>query len=224
MKQEHYELLSAYMADCATGGAHDTEHVMRVLYHALEIASAEHTVNHDVLIAACLLHDVGRRAEANDPALCHAEVGSEMAYTFLLEHGFSEAFAAEVRDAILTHRFRKDRPPRSIEAKILFDADKLDVVGAMGIARTLEYRTEIGEPLYSVLPDGSISDGDGDDLPSFFQEYHRKLRHIYDRFYTKKGAELAEKRRAAAEAFYQNLLQEVRDTYEMRHVMDEYLK
>lgn len=49
----------------------------------------------------------------------------------------------------MTHRFRKNRPPESPEAKILFDADKLDVTGAMGVARTLVYQGTMAQPLYS---------------------------------------------------------------------------
>ncbi|MBE6936279.1 MAG: HD domain-containing protein [Ruminococcaceae bacterium] len=221
MKKEEFRLLYDYMTACAEGGAHDTEHVRRVLAYALEIARTEKRVDHDVLIAACLLHDVGREAQAKDPALCHAEVGAKMAYRFLREQGYTGDFAAAVRDAVLTHRFRKDRPPRSMEAKILFDADKLDVVGAMGIARTLEYRAEVGEPLYTLLPGGSVSDGDGDDSPSFFQEYHRKLKRIYDSFYTKRGTEIAESRRAAAERYYEALLTEVRETYAMQEHLEK---
>ena len=69
-------------------------------------------------------------------------------WPYLLENGFSEAFADAVRSCILTHRFRVARPPQSIEAKILFDADKLDVTGALGIARTLLYKGTVTEPLY----------------------------------------------------------------------------
>ena len=57
----------------------------------------------------------------------------------------------------------------------MFDADKLDVTGAMGIARTLLYKGKVSEPLYSLLPDGTVSTGEDDTEPSFFQEYKYKL-------------------------------------------------
>ena len=96
---------------------------------------------------------------------------------------------------------------------MLFDADKLDAVGAMGIARTLLYQGIVGDPLYTYLPDGSISNGAGTDTPSFFREYKYKLEKLYDRFYTKKAAEIANQRRSAAVSFYNSLLDEVQSTY-----------
>ena len=101
-----------------------------------------------------------------------------------------------------------------MEAKILFDADKLDVSGAVGIARTLIYRGTVGEPIYSVLPDGTVSDGTDDTESSFFKEYKFKLEKLYDKFYTQRGRELAENRRKHAVEFYGNLLGEVRESYE----------
>lgn len=209
MLQSEYIALEAFMHSCMSDSAHDTEHVYRVLYSALEIAVYEQNVDNDILIAACLLHDIGRSAQLNDPSLCHAEVGSEMAYSYLTENGYDRTFAENVRQCILTHRFRKSRPPQSIEARILFDADKLDAAGAVGIARTLVYKGTVGEPLYSVLPDGSVSDGAGDEAPSFFQEYKRKLEKLYSGFYTERGAQLAAERKQAAEQFYLSLYSEV---------------
>ena len=208
MDRKTYELLECYMLRCMQDSAHDREHIYRVLDNALVIAREE-SVNCDILIAACLLHDIGRPDQLADPSLCHAQVGSEKAYRFLREQGFAEAFARQVRDCIRTHRFRRDDTPESLEAKILFDADKLDVTGAIGIARTLVYKGTVTEPLYTRRPDGTVSDGEGDKAPSFFQEYHRKLTKLYDRFYTQKGKELALERKAAAENFYRNLYREV---------------
>ena len=101
-------------------------------------------------------------------AVDHALAGGEKAYHFLLEQGFSESYAERVRDCISTHRYRKGNPPRSLEAKILFDADKLEAAGAMGIARTLLYKGSVSQPLYTRRPDGTVSDGTGDKEPSFF--------------------------------------------------------
>ena len=135
MNKETYGLLEDYMICCMTDAAHDKEHVYRVLYNALEIAGEEADVDYDILIAACLLHDIGRKEQFENPALCHAAVGSEKAYRFLLAHGFEVPYAEQVKQCIRTHRYRKNDPPQSLEAKILFDADKLDVTGAIGMEK-----------------------------------------------------------------------------------------
>lgn len=214
MNKKTYSLIEDYMISCMEDSAHDKEHIYRVLYNALEIAKTETNVDYDVLIGACLLHDIARSEQFKNPDLCHALAGGEKAYRFLIEHGFGSDYAKQVKHCIQTHRYRKNTPPQSIEAKILFDADKLDVSGAIGIARTLIYKGTISEPLYSVLPDGKVSSGENDTSPSFFHEYKHKLENLYSNFYTVKGAELAQKRRSAAVEFYNHLFQEINASYE----------
>ena len=209
MTKDFYTLLEDYMHTCMADSAHDREHVYRVLYAALIIAKTQPGVDYDILIAACLLHDIGRAEQIADPSLCHAQVGADKAFHFLTGHGVSEAFAQQVRHCILTHRFRKNRQPESLEARILFDADKLDVTGALGIARTLIYKGTVTEPLYTRLPDGGICNGENTDAPSFFREYKFKLEKLYGKFYTDKGAAMAMERRAIAEDFYNSLYREV---------------
>ncbi len=213
MTKETYQRIESYMRSCMTDSAHDPEHIYRVLYNALQIAETEENVDYDVLITACLLHDIGRREQFENPALCHAEVGATMAYEYLLKQGFSADFAEKVRHCVVTHRFRKSNRPGTVEAKILFDADKLDVTGAMGIARTLMYKADMSEPIYRLLPDGVPSDGTQDTEPSFFREYKVKLEKLYDRFYTETGAKIAQQRRMIAAAFYESLYQEVSTGY-----------
>lgn len=214
MDQSTYCLLENYMTACMEDSAHDREHIYRVLYHALDIAKTESGVDYDVLIAACLLHDIGRKEQYENPALCHAAVGGDKAYRFLTEQGFAEDYAGRVRDCIRTHRFRSGCPQESLEAKILFDADKLDATGAMGIARTLIYKGIVSEPLYSLLPDGSVSDGTKDSEPSFLQEYKYKLEKVYDNFYTDRAAEIAAGRAQIAADFYRCLYREAQTAYE----------
>ena len=213
MTKEIYDLIEKYMLSCMDDSAHDKEHIYRVLYNALEIAGVEDEVDYDVLIAACLLHDIGRREQFENPSVCHAMVGGEKAFRFLMENGFDEKFSRKVKHCIQTHRFRKSMQPESVEAKILFDADKLDVTGALGIARTLMYKGNVTEPIYHVLPSGEISDGTQDIAPSFFREYKFKLEKLYDKFYTARGAQLAQERRKVAVEFYENLYQEVSRGY-----------
>lgn len=213
MTREIYNLIENYMLSCMEDSAHDCEHIYRVLYNALEIAQSEEGVDFDVLIAACLLHDIGRKEQFENPALCHAMVGGEKAHKFLTDQGFDRDFSEKVRHCIQTHRFRRNMQPESMEAKILFDADKLDATGTLGIARTLMYKGNVAEPIYTKLPDGSISDGTGDTASSFFQEYHHKLEKLYGNFYTARGAQLAQERRPIAAAFYESLYREVSSGY-----------
>ncbi len=213
MNKQTYILIENYMLQCMRDAAHDKEHIYRVLYNALNIAQAESNVDYDVLIAACLLHDIGRDEQFKNPKLDHAEVGGDKAYKFLTDNGFSAEFAERVKSCIVAHRFRKSRPPQSIEAKILFDADKLDVTGAMGVARTLMYKSGVGEPLYSLGMDGMPSNGECDEQPSFFQEYNFKLKNLYDKFFTERGRLLAAERKNAAKAFYDSLYAEVENAY-----------
>ena len=225
MTKEQYNRIENYMRSCMDDAAHDTQHIYRVLYGALDIARYESEVDYDILVAACLLHDIGRREQFEDPTRDHALVGGDKAYAFLIGEGFGEEFAGRVKSCIVTHRFRKSNPPQSVEAKILFDADKLDVTGAMGVARTLVYKGTVNDPLYTLGDDGLPSDGVGDDRPSFMQEYKFKLEKLYDRFYTVRGKAIAEERRQAAVDFYESLLGEVRSAYSVgREILGDIIK
>jgi uncharacterized protein len=212
--KQTFAALEAFMLASMTDPAHDSLHIYRVLNMALDIATHEKEVDMDVLLAACLLHDIGRELQFANPALCHAREGARMAYAWLLEQGWPEDKAAHIRDCISSHRFRGDNPPASPEAKILFDADKLDATGTIAIARTITYLALVGGMLYNLDEQGRvITEGDGDNN-SFFEEYNYKLRKVYDRFYTARGRELAEERRITGEAFYKAMLREVRQGHE----------
>ncbi len=189
--------------------AHDREHIYRVLNTALDIAKTEEGVNVSILIVACLLHDIGRGKQFENPKLCHAREGAKMAYIFLTERGVNHEEASSVKACIETHRFRSDDSPKSIEAKILFDADTLDVTGALGIARSLHYEGKTGIPLYHVDSKGKIIEGKNDPEESFFKEYNYKLINVYNRLYTKRGKELAEQRKKMTHAFYEELYKEI---------------
>ena len=215
MNKNSFHLIENYMLACMGDSAHDKDHIYRVLYTAMDIAATEQNVDYDVLICACLLHDIGRKEQFENPKLCHAMVGGEKAYCFLLENYFSKDFADKVKHCIQAHRFRQSNPPQSLEAKILFDADKIDATGAIGIARTLFYKGTVSEPLYSLLPDGRVSNGTDDENPSFFQEYKYKLEKLYDRFYTKRGNEIASERQKTAVAFYNDMIKEVGGSYDI---------
>ena len=225
MKRSEYEMLEEYMISCMTDSAHDKEHIYRVLYVALDIAQNEKAVDRDILITACLLHDIGRQEQFADARLDHAEVGAEKARCFLTTHGYSADFADRVASCIAAHRFRTNSAPESIEAQILFDADKIDVTGTIGIARTIFYKGQVAEPLYTLDENGSVLDGTSDTEPSFFQEYKYKLEKMYTKFYTRRGAEIAGQRQQAAISFYNSMLSEIKQSYSAGiHIIDGILE
>ena len=201
-----------YMQECLkTDMAHDPQHIYRVLKIAMDIADSEPTADRNLLAVACLLHDIGRPAQHDDPSLCHAEVGGDMAYDFLIREGVDPDAAEAVRCAIRAHRFRSKRSPESLEAKILFDADTIDVTGAMGIARSLQYEGNGMIPVYRVDPNGELLLGGVDQPDSFLREYVFKLSRVYDRLFTTRGKEIAEVRRKAAQRFYEDLISEIKE-------------
>lgn len=223
MDKNTFKKLESYMLkNCCE--AHDKEHIYRVLYNALDIANHENNVDMDVLITACLLHDIGRSAEIKDKSIDHAEYGSKTAYDWLIKNGFDDEFSLKVGDCILCHRFRGNNIPNSVEAKVLYDADKLDAAGLIGVARTLVYKGAINEPIYTV-ENNVVQDGTKSKSESFFTEYIYRLSKIYDKMLTERGKELALKRKAEAEDFYNKLYGCLDDLYTNGNLLlDNYIK
>jgi len=203
----NFKTIETFMLDKMKDSAHDKHHIYRVLNIAKDIAKHEPDANTDILITACLLHDIGRDAQAANPNICHAQTGGERAYEFLLTQNWPLDKAAHVRDCISSHRFRGDNTPQTIEAKILFDADKLEAAGAIGIARTLIYAGQIDSPLYILNENEIISTNRGDGN-SFVTEYNYKLKNVYNSFHTARAKEIAAKRKKTAEDFYNALVAE----------------
>lgn len=84
----------------------------------------------------------------------------------------------------------------------------------MGITRTILYKGQVSEPLYSVDENGNVLDGSSDMEPSFFQEYKYKLENLYSKFYTKRGTEIAAQRKSSATSFYESMVKEVTLSYQ----------
>jgi uncharacterized protein len=136
MMKELIKYISSYFDK---KGAHDMTHTKRVLKVALQIAKSEKNVDEQIIIASCLLHDVARKKEDEDKCECHAEEGARIAPRILRRIKFPENKIQSVVYAIKVHRKSKDIKPKTIEAKILQDADKIDIFGAIGVARTFAH-------------------------------------------------------------------------------------
>jgi uncharacterized protein len=225
MNRSMYKTIENYMHECMKDAAHDSEHIFRVLYISLNIASKRsENINYDILIASCLLHDIGREKQFKDHNICHAETGGIMAKEFLLKNGWSEKDSDHVKNCISTHRFRGNNDPETLEAKILYDSDKLDAVGCLGIARTLMYKGIVGGNLYEIRDDKICFGENKNDKETFLKEYNFKLKNLYDNFYTKEAAEMAKSQKEYAQMYYNNLVNQIMEIYESKEIIKEWIE
>ena len=117
---------------------HGFTHVERVLKLSSEIGTALNA-NLPVIKIAALLHDVGRYLKKDDEVRNHAEVSAEIAENFIIKNNFNITIkdVENILHCIRAHSFSNDLKPKTLEAKILSDADKLDALGAIGLYRTI---------------------------------------------------------------------------------------
>jgi uncharacterized protein len=191
------------------GSSHGWDHVERVLHIAGRIAAAEGADLFIVRVSA-ILHDIAREAEDKSSGrICHARLGAEMADEFLAAQGLDAARTAHISDCIRTHRFRNSESPSTIEAKALYDADKLDSIGAIGIGRAFLFSGEVGARLHNpdidILSTSAYSRED-----TAFREFAVKLQHVKEKIFTREGKRLAEKRHDFMNRFFEELHDEVR--------------
>ncbi|MFC1515298.1 HD domain-containing protein [Thermodesulfobacteriota bacterium] len=188
-------------------GSHDWEHTVRV-YRLCERIGAIEGVDMDVLSVAAYLHDIGRcYQDASNGAVCHAEKGAQMAWSFVNKLPLSEEQKQNVIHCIRSHRFRGNHTPETLEAKVLFDADKLDAIGAVGVARAYLFAGEVGARLHN-------SEIDVENTKPYskedtgFREFKLKLCKIRDRILTKEGRRLAKERHDFMTQFFKRFVQE----------------
>ena len=116
-------------------GSHDWDHTLRVFRLCRKIGTTEGA---DPLVtqAAAYLHDIGRvYQDLGGGKICHAAKGAVMAEEILAACPIDECRRQNIIHCIAAHRFRKGEKPQTLEAKVVFDADKLDAIGAIGVAR-----------------------------------------------------------------------------------------
>ncbi|MCD4845933.1 MAG: HD domain-containing protein [Methanosarcinales archaeon] len=126
---------------------HDINHTLRVKDLCLYIAGIEGG-DVEVLEACALLHDIGRPEEIKNPGTDHAFISAQMAPGILKAAGFPAHKVESVIYSITNHRYSSKITPTSLEARILQDADRLDITGAVGIAMTFAYSGAYGHMLY----------------------------------------------------------------------------
>lgn len=190
---------------------HDFDHILRVVALAERIARQE-GANLYIVRAAALLHDLGR-AESQAHDMNHAAVAAERAGQLLLNWGGPQNWVSAVQHAIAAHRFRTPPEPQSLEAQVVFDADKLDAIGAIGIARAFAYGGAHRQRLWASRESIDLEDweknGDDPEIHTPVHEFVVKLSRIKERLTTRSGRAIAGERHTYMQAFYQRLDAEV---------------
>jgi len=171
-------------------GSHGLDHVLRVEF-LCEIIGKEEHADMRVLIPAALFHDIARPLE-KEKGIPHEEAGALMAERFLRSIRYDEERIPKITHAIRTHRYRSPEKPETREAWILSDADKLDAMGAVGIARTF---IRAGEH------HGEIRDA--------VDHMHDKLLKLRSLMYTGTAKKIAEERHRFLGVFLQELTGEM---------------
>jgi uncharacterized protein len=184
---------------------HDFDHVLRVLALAERFAEQE-GADLEIVRTAALLHDVAR-GQGDRMTTDHAQAGAEFARHLLA--GRPPERVEAVAQAIAAHRFRTGPAPQTIEAKVLHDADKLDAIGAIGVARAFAYGGHEGQRLWArVAPDYKESAATRSEHTPV-HEYVMKLLKIRERLLTASARRLAQERHEFMVAFFQRLDREV---------------
>jgi len=188
-------------------GSHDWEHTRRVCNLCERIGPAENA-DMTVLRIAALLHDIGRADQDRvNGRVCHARKGAELAGPVLRNLPLSADQKANVRHCVRAHRFRGDQRPETLEARVLFDADKMDAIGAVGVARAYLFAGEIGARLHN--PDVDVERTEPYSIDDTgYREFKVKLIGIKDRMLTPAGRRMAEERHAFMTAFFDRFLAE----------------
>ncbi|MBQ4107258.1 MAG: HD domain-containing protein [Lentisphaeria bacterium] len=188
---------------------HGFDHTRRVLRNAERLAAAMPGADSRIVRLAALLHDIARADEiaGRGEGPCHAVRGAAMVPEILRAAGWEESWCAPVAAAVRTHRFRDGERPETAEAEIVYDADKLDSLGAVGIGRAFLFAGREGGRLHNdaatALSSPAYSRED-----TAYREYLVKLRKLPDAMLTAPGRAEAQHRAAIMKDFFDQLIAE----------------
>lgn len=198
-------------------GCHDWTHTERVRKLAIKIGKKE-KADLKIIEVAALLHDISRKEEMKKKGIfCHAEKGAIEAKKILKKYKLNNDIISSIAHCIRSHRFRGENIPETIEAKVLYDADKMDSIGAIGVARDFLFAGNAGlgnlytgneKRLAKLVKKGQDFNYTPED--SAILEYEIKLKHIKNKMLTKEGRRIAKDRDGYMQKFFQRFWREVK--------------
>jgi uncharacterized protein len=194
--------------------AHDFQHILRVYKNAEMISKQEKSVDLDVVLAAALLHDLVVYPKGSTKTINSADESAEVATKILLEYkNYPIERIEKVADAIRTHSYSKKLAPSTLEGKILQDADRLDAIGAIGLARTFSVGGSENRSLYNPVDPFCKSERQLDDTQWTLDHVKKKLMVLKNSMHTKAAKKIAEERTGFMELFLNQLRNEIHPNY-----------
>lgn len=205
--QDLASLLLPHALGNGDDGAHDRSHLLRVWSNVCTLRNSEGG-DPEILLAATLLHDCVA-VEKNSPFRASASrLAAAKAREILAEMGWDEERCEAVAHVIEAHSFSAAITPTTLEARILQDADRLDAIGMIGVARLFYVAGRIGSQLYDCA-DPVASHREYDDQRFALDHFQTKVLHLADGFQTPTGAGLAQQRQARLQRFVAEFVDEI---------------
>ena len=187
--------------------AHDFGHVMRVYKNAQKLCRQE-KADERLVLGAALLHDVVSYPKSDSRSEMSSVESAKKSVPILRRHGFSDGEIIIIQDAISDHAFSRNKIPETPEGRILQDADRLDALGAIGIARVFATAGSLGRPFYSA-DDPFCKVRSPDDKTWTVDHFFQKLLKLESMMNTKSGRAEAKKRTVILTEFLKTLKCEI---------------
>ncbi len=187
--------------------AHDFDHIMRVYKNAKKICNEE-KVNPKLVLSAALLHDIVSYPKSDKRSKLSSIRSAELSKKILKKYDFSDEEIQIISDAIRDHSFSQNKIPQTIEGKILQDADRLDALGAIGIARVFAVAGSEKRQFYNT-DDPFCKNRNPDDQKWSLDHFYKKLLLLESRMNTNSGKVEAKIRTKILKNFLSNLKKEL---------------
>jgi len=200
LKNEVIDLMS-------NDSAHDFEHVMRVFKNAQIICKKE-KANEKLVLSSVLLHDIVSYPKSDKRSKSSSIRSAEKSIKILQKFDFTTQEIQIISDAIRDHSFSQNKTPKTIEGKILQDADRLDALGAIGIVRVFAVGGSEHRPFYNT-EDPFCKKRIPDDQIWTLDHFYRKLLKLESLMNTKSGKIEAKKRTKILKNFLKHLKNEI---------------
>ena len=188
--------------------AHDFHHIMRVYKNAKLIGRHEGT-NMEILLLAVLLHDLVVYPKGSTKSSKSSDESADLAENILQSCGYPQDKINQVCYCIRVHSYSKRLVPASLEGRILQDADRLDALGAIGIARTFSIGGSEGRTFYNANDPFCRSNRELDDKQWTLDHFHKKLLKLEDFMHTRTARKIAQERTRFMTLFMRQLQKEI---------------